>query len=120
MQKQLALKKISQYIALSGLVAQLEDVDNTNLTSAIIDLEEEILINFGLPSSAYKYTSAMESYCLSNDDINQATDKLYRHLKNEAITYLTSPIKSDIEILLDGRERMLHANEVIPFTGYGT
>ncbi|MFA6057847.1 MAG: hypothetical protein WC756_06600 [Taibaiella sp.] len=122
MNKPLLKQKIRQYIELSRLAASYpkgEDI-NSLLISAIIDLEEEILIQFGLPLSAYKFTSQMEYYGQSDGNTADIVNELYRWLKNEAITYLSSPVKSNIGILIEGKEKMLHANEVIPFTGYAT
>lgn len=49
--------------------------------SIMMSLEEEILIHFGLPSSAFQYTSVMEKYGFSNDDINEKANEFYRWLK---------------------------------------
>jgi hypothetical protein len=122
MNKVLLQQKIKQYLELSHAVIADQKANNTDpvLTSAIIDLEEEILIYFGLPASAYQYTSLMENYSRSDRNITVVVNDLYRRLQNEAIGYLSSPVKTNLEILLEGREQMLHANEVISFTGYAT
>lgn len=90
-----------------------------SIGSIVFSLEEEILIHFGLPPSAYQYTSLMESYMCSDGDINQKVSRLYCHLKNEAIRYLLSSPHSDFQILKNGRATMMHSQEVLPLLGSG-
>ncbi len=87
--------------------------------SIMMSLEEEILIHFGLPPSAFQYTSVMEKFGLSDENIDERVDELYRWLKNEATTYLLSIPESDYQTLRNGKTKLLHVQEVLPFLGYG-
>jgi hypothetical protein len=93
---------------------------NCSIDSIMISLEEEILVQFGLPPSAFQYTSLMESYGFSDGEINQKVNNLYRKLKNEAIAYLSSDPESDFQILNNGRIKLQQVSLVLPFLGYGT
>lgn len=85
----------------------------------MLSLEEEILIYFGLPPAAFQYTSQMEKYGYSDEDIDERADELYRWLKNEATAYLLSTPESDYQTLRNGKAKLLHVQEVLPFLGYG-
>jgi hypothetical protein len=87
--------------------------------SIMLSLEEEILIHFGLPPFAFQYTSKMEKYGSTDGDIDERVNELYRWLKNEATTYLLSDPESDYQTLRNGKAKLLHAQEVLPFLGYG-
>jgi hypothetical protein len=114
-------QKIKNYILSSFQWNQENEsvITQGSTGSIMMSLEEEILIHFGLPPSAFQYTSQMEKYGSTDGDIDKRADELYRWLKNEAITYLLSTPESDYQILRNGKAKLLHAQEVLPFLGYG-
>lgn len=114
-------QKIKSYIqaSIQWHHEKMATISDGSIGSIVFSLEEEILIHFGLPSSAYQYSSLLESFGFNDGDINAKVNDLYRDLKNEAITYLLSSPQSDIQILKNGRAAMMHSQEVLPFLGFG-
>ncbi len=121
MNKTFIQQKIKNYILSSYKWNQDNEsvITQGSTGSIMMSLEEEILIHFGLPPSAYQYTSQMEKYGFSDEDISKKADELYRWLQNEATTYLLSDPESDYQTLRNGKVKLLHAQEVLPFLGYG-
>jgi hypothetical protein len=113
-------QKIKNYILSSYRWNQENEsvISQGSTGSIMMAFEEEILIYFGLPPSAFQYTSRMERYGYFKEDIDERTDELYRWLKKEATDYLLSTPETDYQTLRNGKTKLLHAQEVLPFLGY--
>lgn len=86
----------------------------------MIELEDEILKYFGLPENAGQYLDILQHYGFSNKNINQRAKEIIKVLKKEAEDFLIEPIKKDTNILQEGKNNWLGAQDVLPLIGYDT
>ncbi len=80
-------------------------------------LEEEILTEFGLPFMAWQYSDILQEQGFSNINVKKRADILFEKLKNEAEKFLLAPIEKDIAILIEARNMLQDAVEVLPIIG---
>lgn len=116
---QIIKETIKHYIRLSkNLTEDIDDDSYNKIISIIVGLEEEILTYFGLPPSAFQYTSELERITKLDASIDVVVDIMYSILENHCINGIFAPFKSNKQILKDGRSMWLDAQEVLPFIGY--
>ncbi len=86
----------------------------------MIELEESILSQFGLPPQAFYFSEILQQEGHSLMNIGHRAEALYDRLIEEANAYLLSPPPRDINVLMCAKETMADSQEVLPFIGFQT
>ncbi|MBK6819401.1 MAG: hypothetical protein IPG85_07285 [Bacteroidetes bacterium] len=86
----------------------------------MIELEESILSQFGLPPQAFYFSEILQQEGHSLMNIGHRAEALYDRLIEEANAYLLSPPPRDINVLMCAKETMANSQEVLPFIGFQT
>ncbi len=82
------------------------------------ELEEEILTSFGLPGTAFRYSSMMQQQGFNDEDAEGRAEELYGCLLQEAETFLLSPAKSSTEQLKEYKKNWTMVQDALPFLGF--
>ena len=120
MDKRKLIKKISAYIAVSHAwhAANEPDIIPDSLGTEMIDLEEEILSELGLPPMAYQFSSVMQEYGYSVDNLQEKSAELLYKLEQQVPLYKSMLQKPKCQILHEGKEQRLDAQEVLPILDF--
>lgn len=121
MNQQLMKRKITAYIKTAY---QWHATGNGSLIEGIgrkmADLEEDILIGFGLPLMAFQYSELLQLEGFSTKNIKERVSKLFNVLVEEGTQFLLSPIEKDQLVLKQSKEKLQDATEVLPMIGLST
>lgn len=121
MEQQKMEQKIADYI---NAAYQWHATGNGSLIEGIgrtmEDLQEEILISFGLPYLAFQYSELLQLQGFSTKSIKARSSRLFKVLEKEAMQFLLSPIEKDVTVLKQAKENLDDAAEVLPIIGIST
>jgi len=107
----LQLAKIDLEIDLNGGPAE-----NSDLFEKSYILRSELLKHMGLPNSP-KYAKLL---CVESLPLEKELDNITHKLKKAATHYLLSPVKTNVEILLEAYRLRRKAVDVLPELGFKT
>ena len=111
-------KSIYEYYHKSTELHKLNDYDqNQDLLIEVLDIEFEILKKFGLPDTE-NFRGILDLFSWNETISEQEVGELHEQLKAIAIEFLSSPAKSDIEILFEGKLNNLVAGDILPQTAF--
>lgn len=120
MNKAAILSKIKQYIRTAYAWHESGEAVNSGEGPAgsMSDLEDEILLAFGLPQGALMYSEILQAEGFSIENLHERAQMLYKRLIREARQWLLSPIVHDTRRLHDARLAYSHVQDVLPLMGF--
>ncbi|CAL1519568.1 hypothetical protein [Chitinophaga sp. MM2321] len=83
----------------------------------VLDLENDILTQFGLPTSR-RFVQILHDFVHHSHVSDQLLDYVSKKLRSAARKYLLAPVMSDIELLESAREQKRSPYDVLPELGY--
>ncbi|MBL7764599.1 MAG: hypothetical protein JNJ58_00770 [Chitinophagaceae bacterium] len=122
MHKATMIPKIKAYIKCSaawhdlGEPAPIEDGPGLKM----IELEDDILIKFGLPAGALCYSNILQQAAFTIDEIEENAEYVYHRLLKEAEKFLLSPAQTGVEILRTAKDEWTLAQDALSFMGFDT
>lgn len=83
----------------------------------VLDLENDILTQFGLPTSR-RFVQILHDFVHHSHVSDQLLDYVSKKLRSAARKYLLAPVMSDIDLLEHAREQKRSPYDVLPELGY--
>ena len=84
----------------------------------MIELEESILTQFGLPTQAFRYSNILQQEGFSIQNIEDRAEVVYNILLHEAEYYFLSPVLLNVDILKTAKLSFAASQDVLPYLGF--